>query len=162
MTGESVSHFRRKSRALAVQALYEMDIAGHSSESSFSWLVYENDVPKESVDYALELAKGVADRLGEIDRRIRQHAPLWPVNQLPVVDRNILRQAILEILFVQGVPTKVVINEAIELAKTFGSESSPRFVNGVLGSLVDESQKAKDVELEPAIATAENHIQEGS
>jgi N utilization substance protein B len=56
----------------------------------------------------------------------------------------------------------VVINEAIELAKTFGSESSPRFVNGVLGSLVDESQKAKDVELEPAIATAENHIQEGS
>jgi N utilization substance protein B len=100
--------------------------------------------------------------LGEIDRQIRQHAPLWPVNQLPVVDRNILRQAILEILFVQGVPTKVVINEAIELAKTFGSESSPRFVNGVLGSLVDESQKAKDVELEPAIATAENHIQEGS
>lgn len=162
MTGERASHFRRKSRALAVQALYEMDIAGHPAESSFSWLVDENDVPQESVEYALKLATGVADRLGEIDQHIRQHAPLWPVNQLPVVDRNILRQAIMEICFVHNVPTKVVINEAIELAKTFGSESSPRFVNGVLGSLVDEAQRAENGELEPSMAAAENQIQEGN
>jgi len=162
MTGERASHFRRKSRALAVQALYEMDIAGHPAESSFSWLVDENDVPKESLDYALELAKGVADRLGEIDQQIRQHAPLWPVNQLPVVDRNILRQAIMEICFVSDVPTKVVINEAIELAKTFGSESSPRFVNGVLGSLVDEAQRAGNGEIDSSMTEAENLIQEGN
>ena len=147
---------------MAVQALYEMDIAGHPAESSFSWLVDENDVPQESLDYALELAKGVADRLGEIDQQIRQHAPLWPVNQLPVVDRNILRQAIMEICFVPNVPTKVVINEAIELAKTFGSESSPRFVNGVLGSLVDEAQRAGSVEADSSMTEAENLIQEGN
>lgn len=147
---------------MAVQALYEMDIAGHPAESSFSWLVDENDVPKESLDYALELAKGVADRLGEIDQQIRQHAPLWPVNQLPVVDRNILRQAIMEICFVSDVPTKVVINEAIELAKTFGSESSPRFVNGVLGSLVDEAQRAGNGEIDSSMTEAENLIQEGN
>ncbi len=147
---------------MAVQALYEMDIAGHSTESSFSWLVDEDDVPQESLDYALKLAQGVANRLDEIDEQIRLHAPLWPVNQLPVVDRNILRQAIMEICFVHDVPTKVVINEAIELAKTFGSESSPRFVNGVLGSLVDEVQRADNVGMEPSMAAAENQIQEGN
>ena len=162
MTGERASHFRRKSRALAVQALYEMDIAGHPADSSLSWLVDENDVPQESLDYAITLATGVAGRLDDIDRQIRQHAPLWPVNQLPVVDRNILRQAIMEICFVSDVPTKVVINEAIELAKTFGSESSPRFVNGVLGSLVDEAQRADNGDLEPSMAAAENQIQEGN
>ena len=162
MPEENSLHFRRRSRVLAVQALYEMDIAGHPTESSFSWLLDESDVSRASADYAMELANGVVDQLEEIDQQIHRYAPMWPVKQLPVVDRNILRQAILEIRYTQGAPIKVVINEAIELAKTFGSESSSKFVNGVLGSMVDEFEGNAVIPVEPNTATKNNLIQEGN
>ena len=110
----------------------------------------------------MELANGVVDQLEEIDQQIHRYAPMWPVKQLPVVDRNILRQAILEIRYTQGAPIKVVINEAIELAKTFGSESSSKFVNGVLGSMVDEFEGNAVIPVEPNTATKNNLIQEGN
>jgi len=162
MPGETPTHFRRQSRVLAVQILYELDVSGHSVDSSFSWLLDENDVPGASAEYALKLAKGVAEQLVEIDLLIHRYAPLWPVRQLPVVDRNILRLAMLEIRFTHGAPNKVVINEAVELAKTFGSESSPKFVNGVLGSMVDEMEGAPEVLPEPAMVAMDNLSQEGN
>jgi len=81
------------------------------------------------------LVLGVIKKKKEIDQYIRKFAPAWPVAQIPAVDRNILRLAIFEILLDNRVPVKVGINEAVELAKTFGSDSSPKFINGVLGSV---------------------------
>ena len=133
---------RTKARALALQALYEADVAGHSVSACFRWLKEEEELPEAAASYAMELVEGVGLRRDEIDGSIRKFAPAWPVIQLPVVDRNILRLAVYEILSDRGVPRKVAINEAVELAKTFGGESSPRFVNGVLGSFVGDMDVA--------------------
>ena len=86
-------------------------------------------------EYARRLIRGVRQHRAEIDQIIREAAPTWPLNQLPVVDRNILRLAIFEILFDNTVPVKVAIDEAVELAKEFGGEASPKFINGVLGTV---------------------------
>jgi len=155
------ANFRRKARAIALQALYESDVTGRPASSSFEWLKTEMELPEESASYSLALLEGVTIQCQEIDKAIRRFAPAWPVNQLPVVDRNILRVALFEISHGQGIPRKVAINEAVELAKTFGSESSPRFVNGVLGSVMDAMQEAdKDTE-EPPTLVASNIGQEG-
>ena len=135
-------HFRRQARVLALQALYEADVAGHAVDSSFGRLKEEARLPEDSWAYALELTEGVVRQREEIDRFIHKFAPAWPVKQLPVIDRNILRLALLEIRFASGTPHKVAINEAVELAKTFGGESSPRFINGVLGSVMDDMDRA--------------------
>ena len=132
------SNQRRKAREVALQALYELDVADHPVAASIEWLTEEVGLSGGSSDYAQELLDGVVRQRDEIDTYIHKYAPAWPVSQLPVVDRNILRLALFEIRYGQGIPTKVAINEAVELAKTFGSDSSARFVNGVLGSVVDE------------------------
>ena len=86
------------------------------------------------------LVSGVVKYRSELDQLIHKYAPEWPVNQLAVVDRNVLRLALFELGCQQAnTPPKVVINEAVELAKAFGSDSSPRFINGVLGSALDET-----------------------
>jgi N utilization substance protein B len=86
-------------------------------------------------DFARELVGGVLTNKDRIDNIIQTHAPAWPVAQLATIDRNILRLAIFEILLNNKVPVKAAINEAVELAKTFGSENSPKFINGVLGTV---------------------------
>lgn len=135
------ANLRSQARALALQALYESDLAGHPVSASFEWLKEEAGVPEDSSAYACELTEGVTLHRDDIDKLIYKFAPAWPVRQLAVVDRNILRLALFEIRFGRGIPHKVAINEAVELAKTFGSESSPRFVNGVLGSAMDEMKE---------------------
>jgi N utilization substance protein B len=132
------THLRRNSRALALQSLYAWDVAGHAVDASLGWLMEEEDPPKDITGYALELMQGVVNEYVGIDGLIHKHAPVWPVSQLAVVDRNILRLALFEIRFMPSVPSKVSINEAVELAKTFGGDSSPKFVNGVLGSVMDD------------------------
>jgi N utilization substance protein B len=126
---------RRKARAIALQALYEIDSAGHEAEAVISRLLAGAELSEENVDFVHELVDRVVQNRGEIDRNIQRFAPAWPVGQISVIDRNILRLAIFEILFDNKVSVKVAINEAVELAKKFGSDSSPRFVNGVLGSV---------------------------
>jgi N utilization substance protein B len=128
---------RRKARTLALQALYETDSVGHEAELALNRLLTVNELAEDSISFARELVGGVIRHKIEIDRKIESFAPTWPIDQIPTVDRNILRLAIFELLFDEGaaVPVKVAINEAVELAKKFGSESSPRFVNGVLGSV---------------------------
>ena len=126
---------RRRARAIALQALYEIDSVGHDIEGTLNHLLANVELPEENADFVRELANGVIHNREEIDRNIRNFAPTWPVEQIPLIDRNILRLAIFEILLDNKVPVKVAINEAVELAKTFGSDNSARFVNGVLGSV---------------------------
>ena len=126
---------RRRARAIALQALYEADSVGHDIEGILDHLLANVELPEENADFVRELANGVIQNREEIDQNIRNFASAWPVEQIPLIDRNILRLAIFEILLDNKVPVKVAINEAVELAKTYGSDNSARFVNGVLGSV---------------------------
>lgn len=126
---------RRKARAIALQALYEIDAAGHEAGAVLGRLLAGAGLKEENDAFVREVVREVIRRRGEIDRHIRRFAPAWPVEQLTVIDRNILRLAIFEILFDNRVSVSVAINEAVELAKKFGGENSPKFINGVLGSI---------------------------
>jgi len=126
---------RRKARALALQALYEIDSARHESEEVVTHLLAGEGLSEDNAAFTRELVSGVIQNKGKIDKNIHSFAPAWPIKQIPVVDRNILRLAIFEILLDNKVPVKVAINEAVELAKMFGSDNSSKFVNGVLGSV---------------------------
>ena len=126
---------RRRARALALQALYEIDWAGHGVEATMGHLLDDGGLSEDNAAFVRDLVSGVMRNSDEVDRNIRAFAPAWPVEQIPVVDRNILRLAIFEILLDNKVPVKVAINEAVELAKKFGSDNAPKFVNGVLGSV---------------------------
>ena len=126
---------RRKARALALQALYEVDTAGHKVDEVITLLLAGGGLSVENAAFVRELVSGVIENKAKIDLNIQNFAPAWPVEQIPLVDRNILRLAIFEILLDNKVPVKVAINEAVELAKTFGGDNSSRFVNGVLGSV---------------------------
>jgi N utilization substance protein B len=126
---------RRKARTLALQALYEIDTSGHKADDVTRRLFAEEDLTEENEAFVWDIVSGVIDNKDKLDQSIREHAPAWPVEQLPVIDRNILRLAIFEILIDNKVPVKVAINEAVELAKTFGADRSSKFVNGVLGSI---------------------------
>jgi len=127
---------QRKARMMALQALYEVDSSGHNIEESLGRMLEEEELPEENANFARSLVMGVIQNMDKIDESIKSYAPAWPLNQIPVIDRNILRLAIFEILIDNSkVPVKVAINEAVELAKTFGADSSSKFVNGVLGSV---------------------------
>jgi len=104
-------------------------------------LASENELSEELTKFARDLVEGVVRHKTEIDATIQKFAPAWPVDQLAVLDRNILRLAIFEVLHDNNVPVKVAINEAVELAKAFGADSSARFINGVLGSIVASNSK---------------------
>ncbi|UCC18078.1 MAG: transcription antitermination factor NusB [Dehalococcoidales bacterium] len=126
---------RRKARTLALQALYEIDTSGHKTDDVMRRILAEEDLTEENGDFVRNIVSGVIENKEKLDQSIREHAPAWPIEQLPVIDRNILRLAIFEILIDNRVPVKVAINEAVELAKTFGADRSSKFVNGVLGSI---------------------------
>lgn len=126
---------RRRAREIALQVLYEIDIVGHDMEEVLGRLLAVEELSEDVAAFSRELVNGVIQHKDEINQKIKQFAPLWPVEQIPVIDRNILRLAIFEILIDNKVPVKAAINEAVELAKSFGSDSSSRFVNGVLGSV---------------------------
>ena len=126
---------RRKARAIALQALYEVDSTGHNAEAVMAHLLAEGGLSEENNAFVRELVSGVIQNKEKIDNSIKGFAPAWPIEQTAVIDRNILRLAILEILFDNKVPVKVAINEAVELAKRFGGDNSAKFINGVLGSV---------------------------
>jgi N utilization substance protein B len=126
---------RHKARTIAMQALYEVDSAARPFGKVVERLLASAGLSEENATFARELVAGTMHNRDEIDGKIQEFAPAWPVEQLAMVDRNILRLAIFEILFDNKVPVKVAVSEAVELAKAFGSESSAKFVNGVLGSV---------------------------
>ena len=126
---------RRKARAIVLQALYEIDSVRHEPEGVLTRLLAREKLSEENASFVRETVLGTIQNKEKIDSNIKTFAPTWPIEQLAVVDRNILRLAIFEVLFDNRVPVKVAINEAVELAKIFGSDNSPKFVNGVLGSV---------------------------
>lgn len=134
---------RTKARSVALQALYEIDITDHPIgivlENRFS----EIELNTTLQDFATEIVQGIAPIRDILDEHIAEHAPEWPIDQISIIDRNLLRIALWEFAIKTETPLKVAINEAIELAKKFGSESTPRFVNGVLGSLASQENEIR-------------------
>lgn len=136
---------RTKARSVALQALYEIDISGHSPAATLEERLMDEPLDNSLADFARQIVFGVLPITQKLDDFIAQHAPEWPMDQVAVIDRNILRIALWEFAVAGVTPIKVAINEAIEMSKIYGSDSTPRFVNGVLGSLAarqDEIQKA--------------------
>lgn len=135
---------RHLSRQLAMQSLYAWDFNGRAGEVSEFAKEQINNAGSEikESEFVLQLAEGVVKQLSQIDEVIVKHAPEWPIDQISVVDRNVLRLGIYELSFLKEVPPKVAINEAVELAKTFGGEASGKFVNGVLGTIYKEIETA--------------------
>jgi len=127
---------RHQARVLALQAWYEVDCAGHAPAAVIERRLAEANLPEPVAQFARDLVLGIQAHRPQLDSLIGRYAPEWPVDQIAIIDRNVLRIAIYEILFRPDIPLKVAINEAVELAKQFGSDSSSRFVNGVLGTLV--------------------------
>ena len=136
MGGSGRHGTRREARRALLQALYEVDCSGHSLDSTLQWVLEQTQLSPVSRIFIQDLAAQVVAHSQELDKEIRRYAPAWPVEQLPAVDRNILRIAIYELKFARDTPPKIAINEAVELAKRFGGEGSQRFVNGVLGAVM--------------------------
>lgn len=129
---------RHRARVISLQSLFEIDCAGHNPVAVLEQRLAEANLPEPGAEFSRELVMGVNGHRDELDALIERYAPEWPVEQIAIVDRNVLRISIYEITMREDTPTKVAINEAVELAKQFGSDSSGRFVNGVLGSLVSQ------------------------
>jgi N utilization substance protein B len=136
---------RRLARVLALQALYELDCTQHSIGEVMTARLDTEPLTDDLRQFAYRLVNGVIDNKIRLDVVIQEYAPEWPLNQMAIVDRNILRMSIYEFAILKETPIKVAINEAIELAKDFGSDSASRFINGVLGTLAaqeDDLRKA--------------------
>lgn len=128
---------RQRGRIAALKALYELDSTQHEIGVVLTQRLADEPLNAEGEQFARTLVTGVWQHRVQLDEIIQQHAPEWPVDQMAVVDRNVLRIAIYEFSVAHLTPLKVAINEAIEIAKAYGSDSAPRFVNGVLGSLAE-------------------------
>jgi len=138
---------RHLSRSIAMQSLYEWDFSGKKAdlEKTIERNIQEFGPGLEDKSFIWQLVTGVVQHLKEIDKIIEKAAPQWPIEQISIVDRNVLRIGIYELLFGDktAVPPKVAINEAIELAKSFGGENSGKFVNGVLGTVYKEIEQSE-------------------
>jgi len=135
---------RTKARAIALQVLYEVDMTGHNPAVVMQERLEEdNKLADKLNEFVRQIVFGVQPLCEELDTIISEHAPEWPLDQVATIDRNIIRIALWEFAIDEVVPVKVAINEAIELAKLFGSDSTPRFVNGVLGSLASHQNEIK-------------------
>ncbi|MFC2025959.1 transcription antitermination factor NusB [Chloroflexota bacterium] len=132
---------RTRARGIALQALFEFDLVGHPPERSVNYLIKDLSLDTAIADFARQIVQGVFPMVEILDQFISQHAPDWPMDQVAIIDRNILRIALWEFSVFKETPIKVAINEAVELSKVYGSDSTPRFVNGVLGSLADRQNE---------------------
>lgn len=134
---------RTKARSIALQVLYEVDISGHKPgkvlTDRFEHLKMDGSLKR----FISQIVSGVINNENILDEFISDFAPEWPLDQVAVIDRNLLRMALWEIAVYEKTPVKVVINEAVELAKKYGADGSPRFVNGVLGNLIDHLEEIK-------------------
>ena len=140
---------RRQSRTAALQSLFAADVRGIWNDPPLELLDEDEELLESTVEFAQKLLSGVSKNRSGLDNVIRRYAPAWPVNQLSVIDRNILRIALFELLYTPETPRKTAINEAVELAKVFGSESSARFINGVLGSAMSGLESGEIAPIEP-------------
>ena len=140
---------RHLARSLVMQTLFEWDFNNKNNNSLPN--IIERNLKEfgyglnEEIDFIKNMVDGVAKNIEEIDELIQKFAPQWPIDQITIIDRNVLRIGVYELKFRnEGVPPKVAINEAIELAKNFGGPSSGKFVNGVLGAIYNEMKSNQD------------------
>jgi N utilization substance protein B len=132
---------RTRARSLALQVLYEVDMTNHPPADVYRQRLEDMPLPDALADFSRAIIYGVLPLVAQIDHVIGRYAPDWPFDQIAAIDRNILRLAAWELVIQRETPVKVVINEAVELAKMFGSDSAPRFVNGVLGTLAERQHE---------------------
>jgi N utilization substance protein B len=134
---------RTRARALALQVLYEVDMANHPPAEVFHSRLEETPLADDLAEFARQIIFGILPITHDLDLLIAKYAPEWPLDQIAAIDRNILRMALWEFGVFHETPIKVAINEAVELAKQYGSDSAPRFINGVLGSLAEHQHEIK-------------------
>ncbi|MDO9546996.1 MAG: transcription antitermination factor NusB [Pelolinea sp.] len=127
---------RTKARGIALQTLFEYDLSGHPLGIILHQRFEENMLEPKLQEFVQEIVMGIFPIIDKLDNVISTYAPDWPLDQVASIDRNIIRIALWEFAVGKCTPVKVAINEAVELAKIYGSDSTPRFINGVLGSLV--------------------------
>lgn len=132
---------RHLSRIITMQSLYEWDFRHKDNPVDITKRNIKHSGDSADQEFILDIVQGVVKDIAEIDGLIVKAAPEWPLEQISVVDKTILRLAIYELLYCDEVPPKVAINEAVELGKTFGGENSSKFINGVLGTLFRQSSK---------------------
>ena len=134
---------RHKARIIALQVLYQKEIIEEPLENIWAFFCKHYQYPKESLDYAWKLVQGVVENQPQIDLLLGQYAIHWQIERMPFIERNILRLATYEMLYVSDVPPKVSIAEAIELAKIYGSKTSSTFVNAILDVIYHKEIKGK-------------------
>jgi transcription antitermination protein NusB len=143
---------RHLARTIAMQSLFLWDFNGKNSSDLNEVITgnFSNFAPNfNDHGFVKNIIRGVMDNINEIDKYIIKYATEWPLDQITIVDRNILRIGVYELVFNQEIPSRVAINEAIEIAKAFGGESSGKFVNGVLGAIYKNfGEKAADKKTE--------------
>lgn len=127
-------------RTISLQTLFEWDFNQRQGnlDEIFDRVKNEFAPNSEEVDFAEQLLKGVIENIDDIDEIIVKNAPEWPIEQITIIDRNVLRLGIYEMMFLKETPAKVAINESVEMGKRFGGDSSGKFINGVLGALYKE------------------------
>lgn len=132
---------RTRARSLALQVLYEVDIANHPPGEIYKLRLEDAPLAEDLAEFARQIIFGILPLTPTLDHLIARYAPEWPLDQIAAIDRNILRMALWEFAVFGETPIKVAINEAVELAKLYGSDSAPRFVNGVLGALAEHQNE---------------------
>lgn len=132
---------RTRARSLALQVLYEVDIANHPPGEIFKSRLEDSPLTNDLAEFARQIIFGTLPLITTLDHLIAKYAPEWPLDQIAAIDRNILRIALWEFAVYGETPLKVAINEAVELAKLYGSDSAPRFINGVLGALAEHQSE---------------------
>jgi len=136
---------RTKARSIALQALYEIDVTDHPIGLVLEERLKEAEMDSVLSNFTRQIVLGVSPMFVTLDHFIAEHAPEWPLEQVATIDRNIIRIALWEFAVYGKTPIKVAINEAVELAKVYGSDSTPRFVNGVLGSLANRQNELQQL-----------------
>jgi len=134
---------RTRARCLALQVLYEVDMANHPPADVFRERLEDTLLSDDLAEFARQIIFGVFPLIHELDHVIEKYAPEWPLDQIATIDRNILRISCWEFAIQNETPVKVAINEAVEIAKLYGSDSAPRFINGVLGSLAEHQYEIR-------------------
>jgi len=134
---------RTRARSIALQVLYEIDLVNHPLGEALKYRLEDSPIDERLIEFVQSIVQGVWSMYEQLDGYIAEHAPEWPLDQVATIDRNILRIALWEFAVNGETPLKVAINEAVELAKVFGSDSSPRFINGVLGSLATNQNEIR-------------------
>lgn len=129
---------RRKAREFALKILFQVEFTGQPLSEVFPLFWLENNVSDEVKVFTEELCSGVYRNLKEIDSVVESHSTNWKVSRMAGVDRNILRLAVYELLYLEGIPSSVTINEAVEIAKKYGTEESSSFINGILDHIAKE------------------------